>query len=390
MTWVDDFAYLLSPVSVPGEQASDDTFRYASYLDIHTESHFPDLSDVKIVLLGVQDGRRSNEASMHRGADIIRNKFYSLFHHGPELKIADLGNIAQGNEPSDTDHAVKTVVKSLIDRNIAVIIIGGSQELTYSNYSAYEVLESTVNVALVDAKIDLGEFRDELSAENFLSKIVIHDPSYLFNLSVLGYQTYYNDPATIELLEKLFFDAHRLGILSGDVKKTEPLLRNADLVSFDICAIANESAPGSMQPNGFTGEEFCQMARYAGISDKTTSFGIYNYVPENDPTGQTAMLIAQGIWCILDGFSHRFREYPMMSKKNFIEYKVQMPDNADEISFYKSIRTDKWWVNVPYSGNATNRKFGRHHVVPCTYADYELACNGEVPDMWWRTYQKLG
>lgn len=390
MTWVDDFAYLLSPVSVAGEQASNDTYRYTSYFDVHTESHFPDLSDVQIVLLGVQDGRRFGAVNMNRGADIIREKLYGLFHHGAEVKVADLGNIAQGNEPSDTDHAVKTVVKSLIDRNIAVIIIGGSQDLTYANYSAYEVLESTINVAIVDSKIDLGEFRDDLSPDNFLSKIVIHDPSYLFNLSVLGYQTYYNDPATIELLEKLYFDAHRLGVLNGDVKNTEPLFRNADLISFDLSALANQAAPGSGQPNGFSGEDFCQMARYAGISDKTTSFGIYNYVPVNDPTGQTALLIAQSIWCIIDGFSHRFREFPLMSKKNFIEYKVQMPDNADEISFFKSKRTDKWWVNVPYAGNATNRKVGRHHVVPCTYADYELACNGEVPDMWWRTYQKLG
>ena len=80
----------------------------------------------------------------------------------------------------------------------------------------------------------------------------------------------------------------------------------------------------------------------------------------------------------------------LMSKKNFVEYKVQMPDNADEISFFKSKRTDKWWVNVPYSVKAASRKYGRHHVVPCTYGDYELACQGEVPDMWWRTYQKLG
>ena len=29
-------------------------------------------------------------------------------------------------------------------------------------------------------------------------------------------------------------------------------------------------------PNGFNGEEVCKIARYAGISDKISSFGIYS------------------------------------------------------------------------------------------------------------------
>ncbi len=33
----------------------------------------------------------------------------------------------------------------------------------------------------------------------------------------------------------------------------------------------------SPSPNGFYGEEICQMARYAGMSTKLTSFGIYDY-----------------------------------------------------------------------------------------------------------------
>jgi formiminoglutamase len=27
--------------------------------------------------------------------------------------------------------------------------------------------------------------------------------------------------------------------------------------------------------------------------------------------------------------------------------------------------------------------------VPCRYEDYTMAVNGEMPDLWWRTYQKL-
>jgi len=27
--------------------------------------------------------------------------------------------------------------------------------------------------------------------------------------------------------------------------------------------------------------------------------------------------------------------------------------------------------------------------VPCRYDDYKMAVSGELPDLWWRTYQKL-
>ncbi|NEN23005.1 formimidoylglutamase [Cryomorpha ignava] len=389
MNWTDDFAYLLQPVGMqPGAEGSSPQL-LANYIDAHRENHFPDLDGIDLVILGVNESRRSDSVTIQRGADAIREKLYALYQHGPDIKIADVGNIDAGETPHDTDHAVKTVVKNLVDRNIAVIILGGSQELTFSNYAAYEVLESTVNLAVIDSSIDLGEFREELSPSNYLSKIVLHDPSYLFNLSVLGYQTYLSEPESINLIEKLFFDAHRLGTLAGDLKTTEPLLRNADIVSFDINSIQNSSAPGTGQPNGFSGEQACQMARYAGISDKTTSIGFYNYDVAKDTLGQTAMLIAQMVWCAIDGFCYRQREFPLFSKKNFLEYKVHLPDGKDEMIFYKSKRTDKWWMNVPYAGGDQGR-LSRHHLVPCSYSDYEQAGRGDVPDMWWRTYQKLG
>ena len=389
MSWTDDFAYLLQPLSanlVPEEKPSE---QLGGFIELHSLDHFPNLDEVDIVLLGIKESRRSPNQSSPKSPDVIREKLFPLFHHAPKIKIADLGNIAPGDTPHDTDHAVKLVVKHMLDRNIAVIILGGSQELTFANYAAYEVLESTVNLAVIDGSIDLGEFREDLSPSNYLSKIVLHDPSYLFNLSVLGYQTYLSQPSSLALIEKLFFDAHRLGSLISDMKTTEPLLRNADVVSFDINAIQNAYAPGSGQPNGFTGEQACQMARYAGLSDKTTSIGFYNYDEAKDPLRQTAMLIAQMVWYTLDGFSHRQREFPLFSKKNFLEYKVHLPDGKDEMIFYKSKRTDKWWMNVPYAGGAQG-KMGRHHLVPCSYSDYEQAGRGDVPDMWWRTYQKLG
>jgi hypothetical protein len=34
-------------------------------------------------------------------------------------------------------------------------------------------------------------------------------------------------------------------------------------------------------------------------------------------------------------------------------------------------------------------KFERHYLVPCSYLDYQTACNNDIPDRWWMAYQKL-
>jgi len=389
MTWSDDIAIYLKPVPDVCIHQSRESAQLISYIDIHSTGHFPDLDQVKFALLGVEEGRRSISYATSYGPNEIRKKLYRLFYHGNQIKVVDLGNISAGETPADTDYAVQKVVSELITRNICVVILGGSQEITFAQYAAYEYLETTVNLGVIDAVVDMGEFRESLSPDNYLSKIVIHEPSYLFNMSHMGYQTYLNNPEVLSLLDKLYFDAHRLGEIVGDMRVTEPYIRNSDLLSVDINVVRNASAQGTGQPNGLSGEEICQMMKYAGMSDKTTSIGIFNYDPETDSLGQTALLIAEMVWCILDGFSNRQKEFPLMSKKDFIEYKVHMPNRSDELVFYKSKRSDKWWMNVPYAGGAQGI-LGRHHLVPCSYADYTLACAGEVPDIWWRTYQKLG
>jgi hypothetical protein len=45
-------------------------------------------------------------------------------------------------------------------------------------------------------------------------------------------------------------------------------------------------------------------------------------------------------------------------------------------------------MDVPYSVSKKNR-YERHHFVPCSYNDYLISVNDEVPDRWWQAYQKL-
>lgn len=361
-----------------------------SLTSFYDQSGFPDIENVDIAIFGVKDSRGAGNTDFNNAPDVIRRQLYTLFHHQRSVKIVDLGNILSGNTLNDTYHAVADVVRELNKRNIFTIILGGSQDITYGNYLAYEKLEQTVNLAVIDDGIDMSEKEDEITNKNFLSKIIIHQPNYLFNFSAIGYQTYFVNPSIKQLMEDLFFDTYRLGEIQTNVMRSEPIIRNADILSVDVSAVRYAELNGkrSSGPNGFYGEEICQMMRYAGMSDKLSSIGFYEYFAENDRNNAGAVLVAQMIWCVIDGFCSRKQDYPFGPKDSYTKYRIHLENTDHELVFYKSDKSDRWWMDVPYPPNQI-LKFERHHLVPCNYDDYKDSSEGKIPDLWWKTYQKL-
>ncbi|WP_457615870.1 formimidoylglutamase [Lutibacter sp.] len=349
--------------------------------------HFPDLENKKIALIGVEEGRAAvNNHETGSCLDEVRKELYKLYLGNWPISVADLGNIQQGNTIEDTYFALKEIVTYLVKNNIIPVIIGGGQDLTYANYRAYDVLEQTVNMVAVDNKFDLGTIEEELSSQSYLSKIVMNEPNNLFNFSNIGYQTYFNSQDEIDLLDSLFFEAYRLGEVSNSIQTVEPILRDADIVSIDLSALKNIEAPANRNatPNGFTGAEICAISRYAGISDKVTSFGIYEYNPVLDIKNQTAQLISQMIWYFIEGVNFRANDYPFGLKDNYQKYIVPIEDQT--LNFYKSNKSGRWWMEISLN---ENNKFKRHALIPCMYQDYLSASNQEIPDRWIKTLKKL-
>jgi formiminoglutamase len=355
---------------------------------------FPDLDEADIALIGVLDDRNAvNNSGCGLGPDYVREKLYQLNEGNYNTRIADLGNIRCGETVTDTYIAVKTVVNELIKKNIIPVIIGGGHDITYAHYMAYETLDQKVDLVVIDSHLDLDNDEDaasvETTSESYLYKIFLHEPNYLFNYSNLGYQVYFVSQDSLRVMEKLYFDAHRLGEVAGNIAVAEPVIRNANMISFDIGAVRSADAAGNANatPNGFTGGEACQLARYAGFNDKLSSIGFYEFNPACDNNGQTAMLIAQMVWYFADGFYNRKRDFPLTPKTQFIIYKTSLKHDEHELVFVKSKKSDRWWMQVPYpTAGSPNERF---HLVPCRYEDYKTAVSGEMPDLWWRTYQKL-
>ncbi len=353
-----------------------------SKMVLHTAEQFPDLNKIKIAVIGVLDNRGNKNQKESIELVHIRKELYSLFPGNWDASVADLGNILEGNSKDDTYFAVKNVISSLIKKKITPIIIGGSQDLTYALYRAYDDLEQMVNLVSIDSKFDFGKESDVISANSYLTKIVIEEPNNLFNFSNIGFQTYYNSQEEIDLIDKLFFDAYRLGDVSNNLSIAEPVFRDADIVSIDLTSIKSSDS-GSLNPfipNGFNGKEICALSRYAGISDKVSLLGIFN---QNDSKQESA-LIAQIIWYFIEGFHYRSNEYPFGSKENYLKYIIPLDQ---ELIFYKSNKTDRWWIEIPFISNSNN-KLKKNTLLPCSYEEYLGACNQEIPERWWKAQRK--
>ena len=360
----------------------------AKNIRIHTEKEgFPELENVQLAIFGVQEDRNSeNNFGCGEDLHIIRNKFYQLFPGDWQTEIADLGNVLKGNSVTDTYFAVSEIISYLLKKNIIPIIIGGGQDITYVNYRAYDNLEQTVNITAVDSRFDLGDLEDPLTSQSYLSKVIMQEPNNLFNYSNVGYQTYFNAQEEIELLDNLFFDSYRLG-KAKELESIEPAFRNADIVSIDIGAVRQSEAPANnnASPNGFYGEEICAISRYAGISDKVTSFGIYEYNSKYDNNQQTASLIAQMIWYFIEGVNFRVKDYPFSGKENYQKFTVLM-ENDDPLIFYKSNKTGRWWIEINI---LSDNKYKRHALIPCTYKDYTEATKQIIPERWYKAMRKM-
>jgi arginase family enzyme len=388
---VTDIALFFEPISTDLSVFRNEGTVGEKIQSFQSEADFPEIGKGSVAIFGVSENRRSNSTKAEsESLNVIRQAFYRLKNHFGNQEMVDLGNINPGETVEDTYYAVSNSVAAIVKQGGVAVILGGSQDLTYANYLAYEQLEQVVNLTCVDSRFDLGDAEDEIAHDQYLQKIILHQPNILFNFSNITYQTHHVLPKELDLIKKMYFDAYRLGEVQQNLEEVEPIVRNADLVSFDLSAIRSSDFPSNerSEPNGLTGQESCAIARYAGLSDKLSSVGFYNATSVGTDS-VSAELIAQLVWYFVWGVSSRKKDYPFTDKNEYTKYTVTLNEGQYDVVFYKSSRSDRWWMEVPYPSKR-GAKYQRHFMVPCSYSDYLAACEDEVPDRWWQTFQKLG
>ncbi|MBN1951249.1 MAG: formimidoylglutamase [Bacteroidales bacterium] len=382
-----DLYEFLDPVSLdkPEEYLISSPNILGKNITTHTPDFKPaDLAGYQVAFLGIPEDRNSYNRGTSLAPEKIRSQLYQLYKPSGSISIVDLGNVKQGNTFSDTYVALKEIMNHLLLNNLVVVLIGGSQELTIPVFQIFELHRQSINLTTIDRTIDIVKDNLRTSAESFLTELLFKKRT-LFKYCNLGHQIHLTDAKNIDLIGKLYHDAIRLGELRSNMSMVEPIMRDSDIVSFDISAVRQSDSPGffNPSPSGLYSEEACQLAKYAGLSDRVSTLGIFEVNPKHDILHQSSSLAAQIIWYFLDGFSCRNPEYPDSEDKNFKTFIVGQNDLDHEITFYKSLVSERWWMQIP------NPKQGKPIVVACSYQDYKLASEQEVPDLWWKSFQKL-
>jgi arginase family enzyme len=328
------------------------------------------------VIVGCGEQRGSGLIHGHSEApDIIRRHFYALYYWHQDIKIADVGNIVAGSLFTDSYAALKTVVQELIGDGKTVIILGGSHDLTLSQYGAYAEGKRTIEASCVDALIDLN-LESPFRHENFLMEMLTGEPNFIRHYNHIAFQSYYVHPRMLETLDKLRFDCYRVGSVKESIDEMEPVIRNSNMFSFDITALASTYAPATtLSPNGLNGEEACVLFRYAGMSPNVNTIGIYGYDVQHDKDELTAKQISHMLWYVLDGRSRGRREANIDERDSFNEYHTAFAEV--ETTFLQSKKTGRWWMQLP------DKKF-----IACSYKDYLLASSNEIPERWLRAQER--
>lgn len=350
----------------------------------------PDYKDADIAIIGVSEERGTviNKGTAE-GAVEVRKKLYNLKKGSGAYKVVDLGTLRNGVDLDETHKRIKEVCQILIEHNVLPVIIGGSHDNDYGQFQAYEGMDKLISLLNVDALLDMEEGVSQPAHQQHLQKILLHEPNYLFNYSHLAYQSYLIDQQAINILEKLYFETYRIGHLRSNIEEMEPVIRNADMLSFDVTAIKSSDAPGTAnaQPFGLTGEEACQICWYSGLNEKLSSAGFYEYNPRHDDDAKkTATVVATMVWYFIEGYYHR-KQDSKFKTNDYLKFVVSMPSEPETLKFYKSKLSEKWWMEVPYPNG--KEKYARNCIIPCSYSDYQTAAKGDLPERYINTHAKL-
>lgn len=338
------------------------------------------ISKVNVAIIGIPFDSRKNDTNNPESPDKIRAELYQLSKFDTKLRIADFGNLKPASSAKGNYQALRDIVDYFNELKIVTIIIGGSQDLSLGVCEAFKG-DKFFSFSTVDAFLDIKKGKEPFHSNNYLSRLFISRPG-LFQFNLIGFQSHYLSSESINKIQNTG-NHLRLGNFRDNVAIAEPVIRNTDFLSFDINAVKHSDAPGAQRvsPNGLRSEEACQLAKYAGLSNRLKVFGLFDIVTEKDRNDLTVKLAAQIIWYFLEGFFNRDNGKPDLNE-NCVMFQVEVEGIDKPIVFYRNTMTNQWWIEIE-TGDKTKFLFG------CSENEYVAASNNEIPGMWLNYTQKI-
>ena len=344
-----------------------DNNQLGSKLKINGRDNLNSFESLDIVIFSVNEYRFNSaiRKSFNANKD-FRKKLYSLYYGNWDLNIYDFGDLENGNLVSDTQFALSKILEFFSKNKILVITIGGSQNLLFDIYSSLKETLQKINLVSVDNKIDFSN-----NNESFLHKIIMDENNKLANFSNIGYQKHLTSVTENKLIDKMYFESINLGKIKANINEAEPVLRDSNIVSFNINSVKSGDLNNAHQyPNGLNSYELCSLSRFSGLSSRINIVSFF----ENWDLSIMNSLIAESLWYVLDGYATRVDENPLDDSNDFIYYHIEL-DNY-KFKFYRSKLSDRWWVEFLNEELITLKK----DIISCTLNDYNNCRNSVIPE----------
>lgn len=329
--------------------------------------------DYDIAIIGVpNDTNGTNNKGSAKSVETIRKELYALRGNFKNSYIADLGNIIS-KTAKEAYFALEEIIPYLLSQRVIPIIIGGSQDFSLPLFKGLNEVIPKPNLVCIDQTLDANH-SDDFDHQNYLKPIL---NSKLKSFTIIGFQPYLYDETFLKQYHKMPQNCVRMSEVRKKLHACEPLLRDADMVSIDMNVVRLSDAPGNKlgSPNGLFSDELCQLARYAGFSDRVSLFSLFETNPGCDINNQTSKLAALAIWHFLDGLEKRYKDYPVRDIGSYSKLIVQASSLAEKMVFYNNPVNNRWWIEIDADSEL---------IVSCNIDDYHTAKAGKVPEIYYK------
>ena len=367
------------------DEAAFGTFGHAvmGHLD-----EFPNWKNADIIIFGCLGLHPKDDEDYM--ANSIREQLYVLSLPDESMMVADLGNLAYEEADEEYQDLIIQILDYLASHEKLVILLANKQEISLAQILALEDQYEGLQYVHIDGRLDVAADEEMFSSSNYNYHLLNHHNDLLFDFINLGYQRYLVSQQELLELKSRNYQAIRYGLLHNQIEESEPFLRMADVISFDLSAIRHADMPGNHRPSpgGFNAMEACRMARYAGLAYQVKSISFSEFKPEEDLHDQGSLMTAMLIWYFIDGWYNKWQDKPDEQRSNLRKYDVQLRATIEQIHFFQHLHSGRWWMEVPYQEDL-GQTWGRSLLIPCSERDYQLAREDDIPERWWLTYNKL-
>ncbi|UJF31069.1 arginase [Kaistella sp. 97-N-M2] len=293
----------------------------------------------------------------------VRQELYKLSKLDFEVPVCDLGDLISGKSHGDTHYILQEILSMCHSKNSIPVVVGGSNDLAFSLFSALNFHQKNINYTQVSNIISLLNDTNEITEKNFLSKILSSKEFSIKNYHHLGYQKHLNEMDSVKLMKEVEFDVLRLAEMMNSTEKTEPYFRRADLVTVNCDAVESlgDGFSANPQVNGLNKREICAYMKETGLSENLKSVGIFNF-NANSAEFLNHQLLAQMIWHLLEGINIQ-KSHPL--ERSYETFWVMIDDG--QYAFKRDTFSNLW-----YFGEDEKVQ----NLIPCAKWEYDEAKKG--------------